>query len=170
MNDILTNKAIKGDGEALYLLILDIKGKLYRIAYSYLKNEEDSLEAIQETSYRAYLKIKNLKHPEFFKTWITRILINYCCDEIRRKKKFTNYKIDEASSYDSDRVKELTIKDYLNSLDEKYREVIVLKYFEEYKVKEIAYIKNIPEGTVKTRLKRGLAILEKELERGEFNE
>ena len=171
MNDILVKKAIEDDEEVLFELILGIKDKLYRIAYSYLKNEDDALEAIQETSYRAYLNIRKLKNPDFFKTWITRILINYCCDEVKRKKKFNNCNcFVKDIGYAEDNTNLLALKNYINSLDKKYKDIIILKYFEDYTTKEISYIKQIPEGTVKTRLRRGLNILEKKLIGGGFNE
>lgn len=171
MNDIMVIEAITGNEEMLFELILEIKDSLYKIAYSYLKNEEDALEAIQETSYRAFLNIKKLKKPEFFKTWITRILINYCCDELKRKKKI--YPLDRSKDvgcYIEDNSESIVLKNYIHTLGDIYKEVIILKYFEEYTIKEISYLLKIPEGTIKTRLSRGLSKLERKLNGGGFYE
>lgn len=171
MDELLIKKAKKGDSDSLYKLISLIKNDLYRVAFSYLKNEEDSLEAIQEASYRIFKNISKLKNPKYFKTWAIRIIINYCCDELKRRNKVvvTNKSIDKINDFEN-KAEELTLKMYLSELDLKYREVLILKYFEGYSIKEIAYLLSIPEGTVKTRLSRGLGVLEKKLNGGLFNE
>ena len=64
-----------------------IKTRLYRTAYLYLGSEADALEAVDETVYRALRKLKQLQTPAFFETWITRILINACQDELRRRRR-----------------------------------------------------------------------------------
>ena len=60
--------AKQGDDEAFYMLIDENKAQLYKIAYSYMKNEVDVLEAIQETTYKAYMKIRKLREPKYFST------------------------------------------------------------------------------------------------------
>ena len=65
-----------------------VKARLYRTACLYLSSEADALEAVDETVYQALRKLKQLRQPEFFETWITRILINTCQDELRRRKRF----------------------------------------------------------------------------------
>ena len=73
--------------EELVELIHTYKEKFYRIAYSYVKNEQDALDVIQESVYKAYCSLDKLKSPEYFKTWFTRILINKAIDQIRFKKR-----------------------------------------------------------------------------------
>ena len=65
-----------------------IKTRLYRTAYLYLGSEADALEAVDETVYRALQRLKQLQTPALFETWITRILINTCQDELRRRRRF----------------------------------------------------------------------------------
>ena len=65
-----------------------IKTRLYRTAYLYLGSEADALEAVDETVYRALRRLKQLQTPALFETWITRILINACQDELRRRRRF----------------------------------------------------------------------------------
>ena len=80
--------AKKGNSEAFIQLLETQKGQIYRIAFAYLKNEQDALEAIQEVTFRAFKNIRKLKEPKYFSTWLTRIMINYCIDELKRKKRF----------------------------------------------------------------------------------
>ena len=65
-----------------------VKARLYRTAYLYLGNEDDALEAVDEAVYQALRGLKQLRQPDFFETWITRILINACHNELRRRKRF----------------------------------------------------------------------------------
>lgn len=155
MNDLLVKKAKKGNDEAFYELISRNKEKLYRIAYRYFGNECDSLEAIQEITYRAYVNIHKIKNNNYFDTWITRILINYCNDEIKRKKRVTNiYKeVSGSNSMDTDKI---DIDNALKQLNENYKTTIILKYFEDYTIRDISETMNKPEGTIKTWLNRGL--------------
>ena len=64
-----------------------VKARLYRAAYLYLGSEADALEAVDEAVYQALRGLKKLRQPELFETWITRILINECHRELRRRKR-----------------------------------------------------------------------------------
>ncbi|GAE47233.1 sigma factor [Mesobacillus boroniphilus] len=83
----LVHRAKKGDEAAFYDLMQLHKVRLYRIALSYLKNSEDAVEALQEVTYRAFRSIRRVKEPQYFTTWLTRILINYCNDELKKRKR-----------------------------------------------------------------------------------
>ena len=72
----LVKKAKKGDAEAFITLMEQNKQTMKRVAYAYLGNEEDVADALQETILAAFEKLDTLKKPEFFRTWLTRILIN----------------------------------------------------------------------------------------------
>ena len=63
------------------------KVRLYKIAYVYVKNEENALEIFQETVYKAYVSIKDLKEEKYFSTWITRILINTASVHLNKNKR-----------------------------------------------------------------------------------
>ena len=86
----LLRAAKRGDEEAFYALMSSQKERLYRIAYAYLKNEDDALEAIQETTYRAWKTFGRLREAKLFPTWIVRILLNCCNDEWKRRKRFAS--------------------------------------------------------------------------------
>lgn len=82
--------AMKGDSEAFTSLIKENKKYLYKIAYSYVKNQQMSLDILQESIYKAFVNIKKLKKESVFKTWITKILINECINTIRKNAKVTS--------------------------------------------------------------------------------
>ena len=134
--------AIRGDAEAFTELMNLHKHQLYRIAFRYLNSEQDALEAIQETTFRAYKSIKKLKEPEYFQTWLIRILINACNDELKRLrvqtplsgevKQYTLRAINNSSEPGGKvDLQRLDILVALEGLELKYRQVIELKYFED---------------------------------------
>lgn len=85
----LVNKAQHGDDQAFYALISQNRNKLYGTAMQYLRNESQALEAVQEVTCRVYLKLNTLKNSEYFSTWLIRVMINYCLDELRRQKRYS---------------------------------------------------------------------------------
>ncbi|WP_055070175.1 sigma-70 family RNA polymerase sigma factor [Clostridium massiliamazoniense] len=153
-------KAIKGDDEAFEYIINSCKEKLYRTAFAYVKNEEQALDIVQETVYKAYISIGKLKNPEYFNIWITRILINNALTIIKKNSKVVYLDNDElinsviANEVNSD--EKIYIWQALEELELKHREVIVLKYFDDLTVTEIAGVLGYPVGTVKTYLNKGL--------------
>ncbi len=159
-----------GDNKAFYNLMSLYSKNLYKIAYSYLESEQDALEAVQETTCRAYVKLKKVKQPEYFKTWITRILINYCIDELKRRNKLTELNSEEPIEDNTSKTENLDLDIALNKLDPKYKQVIVLKYFQDMTTEDIAFILERPEGTIKTWLHRGLSSLRNHFKRdGDLN-
>jgi len=171
--------AIKGDAEAFYELMNLHKNQLYRIAFRYLKSEQDALEAIQETTFRAYRSVKRLKEPKYFQTWLIRILINTCNDELKRSKAQTplgrEINVNKSTVFDDSSepggsldLQRLDILSALDRLDHKYRQVIELKYFEDLTIREIAISLERPEGTIKTWLTQSYKQLREHLrERGD---
>ncbi|GAA0494339.1 sigma-70 family RNA polymerase sigma factor [Salinibacillus aidingensis] len=164
----LVKRARKGDDEAFYELLQTVKSSLYRTAYRYFGNEHDALDAVQEVTCKAYLKLHNLRKPGHFKPWILRIMMNYCHDEWRRRKRTLPVEeIFSVTSYDEDTDRYLILRDLLLDLDPKMQEIIQLKYFEDWTLSQIAEWKRVPEGTIKTRLNRALKQLRFEWEKGE---
>lgn len=159
LKELKVKRAIKGDEKAFIEIIDDIKDKLYTIAYSYVKNEQDALDIVQETVYKAYISIDTLKKAKYFNTWITRILINISINTINRNKKITYLEQDdyiEEIEKIIDIEQKLYITNILNELDEKHKNVIELKYFDDLTLNEISNKLDIPIGTAKTYLNRGL--------------
>lgn len=163
-------KAKGGDMEAFYEIIQDKKESLYKVAFAYTKNEEDAVDIISETVYRAYKNLEKLQSPEYFNTWITRILIN-CAIDLTRKKKDTVL-VDEYEAA-MDKVIDISIeKDLVNNIDlykaidglnGKFKAVVILKYFKGLTIPQIADILECPIGTAKTQLHRALKKLRLEL-------
>ena len=97
-----------------------IQTRLYRTAYLYLGNEADALDAVDEAVYQALRAIKKLRHPEFFESWLTRILLNECHKELRRRKRL----LPEEAIPDSagpDEYDSLPLKEAIRRLPEEYR-------------------------------------------------
>lgn len=134
--------------------VRDAEAMLYHIAKSILKNDADCGDAVQETLLKAYEKLPTLKKEKFFRTWITRILINECKGIIRKRKIIIPYE----EYMDSDRISEESHYDHLYmaimELPEDLRILVTLYYIEGFSQKEISEVLEIPKGTIKSRLSR----------------
>lgn len=149
--------AQRGEHEAFHRLVSADKMKLYRIALAYLKNETDALEAIQEATCRAYIKLGKLREPRFFHTWFVRILIHYCIDEQKRKRKLLPlFQLPDTLAADLALDEKLRLGLAIDRLAPKLRHIIILKYYEDMTLTEIAKLLEKPEGTVKTWLNKAL--------------
>ncbi|KZE64850.1 RNA polymerase subunit sigma-70 [Fictibacillus phosphorivorans] len=160
----LVKKAIKGNDDAFLQLIQTYKVDLYKTALSFLRSEEEALEAIQEVTYRAYKGIRKIKEASYFKTWLIRIMINYCNDQLKSRKRVILNDEMLSSLGVSENHTEMELKDAMLGLDEKSREILTLKYFHDLKIKDIADTMQCPEGTVKTWLNKALKALREKLE------
>ncbi len=153
----LIQRARQGDGEAFAELIAGQKQTLYKVARSYLHCDADAADAIGETVLACYEKLDTLREPRYFRTWLTRILINKCQDVLRQQSRCMPLETAAEPSYDEPGHARAEFLNLLDSLDEKYRTVLVLYYGEGFRTAEIARILNLKEETVKTRLKRARA-------------
>lgn len=141
--------------------VQDIREQLYRTAYGYLGNAHDSLEAVDEAVYQGFRARKKIRQPEFFTTWMTRILIRVCYRELKRRTRQQEVPMEEQGAEDYDG---LPIREAVERLPEELRQVIVLRYFTGLTQAETAQALEIPQGTVVTRQRRALALLRVELE------
>lgn len=153
------------DNSVFEKLVLQNEQTLYRVSMSMLKNEADAQDAVHDAILKAFEKIDTLKKEEAFSAWLTRILIRCCYKQLKRNKHYDVFgeNLPEASSRDNPYV-DLEIGEAINNLSPKIRVVIILYYVENYSIKEITRILNIPEGTVKSRLKSGRQQLKSELQ------
>lgn len=139
-----------------------VKTRLYRTAYLYLGSEADALEAVDEAVYQALRVLKKLREPEFFETWLTRILINECHRELRRRKRLAGEEaIPEAAGPDA--YDALPLKEAVRRLPEELRLVVILRFFAGYTQAETAAALDIPQGTAATRQRKALQLLRLEL-------
>lgn len=159
--------AIQGDKLALQQLLKQEKDKLYRMAYTYVKNEEDALEVFQQTVLKAIESIHQLKEPMYFSTWLTRICINSAITMLKKKKKLVMMDAVVERLVDNelseDLAQRLDVADALSKLPEKYKTTLLLRFYQDFSVKQIAHILDCPEGTVKSNIHRGLSILKQNL-------
>lgn len=158
MNELkLVKKAIKGNKECLEELLVLHGDQLYRTAYLYVRNREDALDIVQETSYKAFLSIGQLKNEKFFLTWLTKILINCSYDVLKKNNKELplNNMIELTTDKREKREENLDLLEAINRLNENHKNAIILFYFQDLPISEVAKVMKIPESTVKTYLSRG---------------
>ncbi len=157
MELLLVKRAQRGDTEAFIRLMDRHRLSLYKVAKSYLKNEEDIADVMQDTILSAYEHLKDLKQAAYYKTWITRILINRCIDLLNEQRRSIPASLDEileehSRDYPAD---DQGFYDLLSELPEEIRPIFLLYYGEGFRTREIAEILDLNENTVKSRLKRG---------------
>lgn len=160
MDDLL-DKAIKGNKDAYVELIDSIQIDLYRIAVARLNNSEDITDAIHETILKSYQYLHKLKHKEYFKTWITKILINECNNiyyynlkQISLINRIMYNKISNQKTEIELADDEMDFENLITPLNYKEKIIAILYYSNNFTPTEIADILNISINTVKTRLRR----------------
>ena len=126
---------------------------LYRISYSQLSQGCDRDEAVQECLCKAWQKRRQLEDARFMQTWVVRILINEC-HNIQRKRR-REIPMEELPERTAPPDADYALHDALLSLDETLRLPLVLHYIEGFTTEEIARILRCPQGTVKSRMRRG---------------
>ena len=131
----LVRKAKKHNKEAFEDLMQGQAQNMYKVAKAILKNDEDVLDAMQETALTCWEKIGTLKQDRYFKTWMTKVLINVEWD------------------------------DFLNCLDQKHRTVVILYYVQGFKTREVAEMLKVNESTVRSRLAAARDKMERMYER-----
>ena len=152
----LISQARAGDGAALGRLLRARQDKLYRTAFLYTRNQVDALDVVQETALQAMLSIKRLRHPEYFDTWLIRILINSAYRLMRSRKPVGDEAPAAAASPDNAAVLHLDLVQDLAALPAKLRDVVILRFFNDLTLQEIGRVLHLPVGTVKSRLNRAL--------------
>lgn len=172
-------KACKGDSGAFSELIQERKAEIYKIAYTYMKNQNDALDVVHEVVYKAFVSVAKLKSPESFNTWLIRITVNCCKDSLKKSQKLARFEeacgySEEAAQMDTfdDSANLISSVDLFNAIDKlniDQRTIVVLKYYQDLTLAQIAEILVCPLGTVKTRLNKALSLLRRDLKEG-YNE
>jgi RNA polymerase sigma-70 factor (ECF subfamily) len=166
----LMKRAKTGDKEALIKLIMDNKNDYYKLAYVYLRNQEDSMDAMEDMIVIIYENIKKLKNPDAFYSWSKTILVNCCKNILRRKKKVIlvdEYEENEYTEKYLTKEQKIDIQSALKNLNKHQEEAIKLKYFLDMDYEMISKITKTPIGTVKSRISIGLKRL-REVFGGEY--
>lgn len=153
--DDLVKRAQRGDADAFAELMQSQMQNMYKTARAMLRDDEDAADAISDTILVCWEKMDQLKKAEFFKTWMTRILINKCNDYLRQRKKMYPVEEVEETPVSSEEYENVEWMEMMRNLDEKYRLVMILYYVNGLKTTEISSVLHIPDSTVRTRLARG---------------
>lgn len=152
------NKLVLSDEDA----IEHFSDTIYRVAMNQLKNESDTQDVFQEVFLRFVKLKKKFDSLEHAKAWFIRVTINCCKDFFRKQRNHQD--LDSAMEIQATEAKQYGITSYVQALDEKYRIVVHLYYYEQYKIFEIAEILKENENTIKTRLARAKKTLKEQWE------
>ncbi|CEK30756.1 RNA polymerase sigma-70 factor [[Clostridium] sordellii] len=157
VEETLIKQSQWGNDDAFEKLIDRYEGYLYKMAFLYVKNEQDAMDIYQETVLKAYLNITKLKDRKAFKTWITKILVNNVYTKNNQAKKIqeNHIKLDTKEFNHIDIEEKIDLYDAIDILEEKYRTPIILQYFYDLTTKQISEITNFNENTIKTNIRRG---------------
>jgi RNA polymerase sigma-70 factor (ECF subfamily) len=163
MNDIINENL------NLSALIDEYGSSVLNTAYFYLKDKQLAEDVFQEVFLKAHLKINTFEFRSSIKTWLIRITINQCKDTVKSAyKKKVDIGLEEAG-LTSESAEEIAEEHFENeklysavmSLNPKYREIIILRYFNDFSLDDISSVLNISNGAVRTRLSRTTTLLKK---------
>lgn len=160
-------RAQKGDREAFIRLFRKLEKELYSLAKSIVKTDEDCADAFQETTLKVYKSLSTLRKPNYFKTWVFRILINECNQLLRMRKRtvvMADVPEEAPMSNPYNNRNDVDLQEAVENLDENLRIVISLFYFQDLSIKQIADVLDISQGAVKTRLHRARGLLAQQVE------
>lgn len=141
------------------------ENRIYKFAYGYVKNQEMALDLVHDSIVKVIQKRDTLKEEQYLKTWFYRILINECITTLRKNKKITfidEIKENECIEQINDFVTKneyIDLYDAIDGLPPKLKTIIMLRYFEDMKLDEIAEITKTNLSTIKSRLYKALEIL-----------
>ncbi|KGA95955.1 DNA-directed RNA polymerase ECF sigma factor [Alkalihalobacillus alcalophilus ATCC 27647 = CGMCC 1.3604] len=169
-HDIHTVKrAINGDVKAFEEVLFLEEKMLYYKALSYVGKKEDALDAIQETSCKAFLSIGQLQNPEYFSTWLFRILIRECYKLLKKRDRIIPYEENKLlmrlEQGRDEEIESFHLSEALSKLNSSYQTSIILFYYHDLPIQVISEIMEKPVGTIKTYLRRAKKSLKDDLER-----
>ena len=152
--------------ETITAYIIEHQNQFYRLAYSYVRNQEDALDAVQNAVCKALEHYGALKNEQTIRTWFYRILVNESLGILKKKK--TEFLSDgedwdipyHEKGYDA----EDDLYEQIQRLEEQTQTIIKLRFFEELSLKEVAEITGLNLNTVKTKLYRGLKQLKENIQ------
>lgn len=164
----LAKAARDGDADAFTELVKGCERTLYRVSRTILRSDSDCADAVQDALSKAWLHIRALREPRYFRTWLIRILLNECYLQCRRNKRGEEaYELGGGPAYQTENDELIDLRDALSMLPDNFRTVVTLYHVEDMSVDEIARVLNLPSGTVKSRLARARAKLSAALEQKE---
>ncbi|QOY35561.1 sigma-70 family RNA polymerase sigma factor [Anaerobacillus isosaccharinicus] len=162
----LVKKAKKGNKEALLQLIMKEKDVYYKLAFTYMGNQHDAMDAMEEMIVRLYESVHQLKKDEAFYSWSKTILVNSCKTMLKKRKRLVlveelNHQMENEHNHLAEdpykhSEQQIDIQQLLLHVNEHQKEAIQLKYFHDLDYQTIADMTNVSIGTVKSRIFQGL--------------
>lgn len=146
--------------------IIDNQEKFYRLAFSYVRNQEDALDVVQNAIYKALDNYESVKNENAVNTWFYRILVNESLLFLRQRKAEMvpeEEKVLEIPYYEKQFEKEEDLYEQINRLEDDLQNIIKLRFFEELSLKEISEVMDMNLNTVKAKLYRGLKMLKQNI-------
>ena len=150
-------------------LMVKSRQKFYRIAYSFVKNEQEALDIVSEAAYRGLVHIRDLRKPDYFITWMTRIVINTALEMIRKNSRqvvLEDYMLEDDDVEKLEQEIRFDLYTALDALNAEDKSFIILKYFEGYSFRDISNIVGLPESTFKSKVYRCLEWMRNFMEGG----
>lgn len=162
----MEKRVVKGTKEQIVeKLILENYDRYYRLAYSYVHNDADAADIVQNGAYRAILHCESLREEAYAGTWVYRIMLNetfrLCKSSQRKMVALEEIEIEKG---EEDVYEDFDLRRALDSLNKKDKAVVELRYFEDMKLEDIAEVLQENLSTVKSRLYRSMKKLRLELE------
>lgn len=165
---------MKTKDERLEWLMTEYGQNITRLAFTYTKQKQLSEDIAQEVFIKCYENLDEFRHESSYKTWLYRITVNLCKDKLKswtfRNIIFTDLFSNWTSTTESPEIKYIDIENnqYISetiiSLPIKYREVIILYYYEELSYNQISELLNLNLSAVKSRLHRARLLLKQKIE------
>ena len=143
----------------------DIQNKLFQTAVLWLGDPSAAEEALDEAVYRGLKGCKRLREPQFFNTWMTRILMNVCNDEQKRRKREQSWEVLPETAVEA--FDALPLREAIRRLPKELKALVILRYFSGFSLREASELLEIPQGTAATRERRALRLLRLELKEEE---
>ncbi|MFC4101459.1 sigma-70 family RNA polymerase sigma factor [Paenibacillus xanthanilyticus] len=160
----LAANAVNGDADAFLDLVKQLENSLYAMAKSILSKDEDVADALQETIIKAYKSVTSLREPKFFKTWMFRILINECRNLIaQRSRTDVVAEIPTNAVAPTDDYAKIDLREAVDRLEEPQRIAVILHYYEDLPIRQVALALDISESAAKMRLLRARDTLQRSL-------
>ena len=139
------------------------RAAMYRVALGMLRSEADAEDAVSEAVIAAFSHLSRIHNMQALPGYLMKCTVNACHATLRRRKK--EISADTMEAYGEANENAGNIWQYVHHLPEKYRLPLLLRYGEEWPLKEIARFLHVPKGTASARISRGLDMLKQELEK-----
>ena len=166
--DQYIQQALAGDEIAICHITMMYKPRLLAKAYAYMKNKQDAEDIVQETFIKAFGALPQLKEPKYFATWLYKILIRESFFAMKKKKRTELLELEimvQLQLLDQENSEDYSeLHNAIESLKKDYQMAIVLHYFYDFKVFEIAEMLGKPNNTIKMHLHRGRKAIRLKLE------